>query len=57
MKIVMLLKNKLIRAYDDLDKAIKVLIDAPVIVDKNYQMLLKQLMILLKINGRFMEST
>ena len=37
------------KAYDDLDKAIKGLIDAPVIVDKkNYQMLLKQLMILLK---------
>ena len=34
------------KAYDDLDKAIKGLIDAPVIVDKkNYQMLLKQLMI------------
>lgn len=48
MKIVCT-QEQVDKAYDDLDKAIKGLIDAPVIVDKkNYQMLLKQLMILLK---------
>mgnify|MGYP000343954652 CR=1 FL=1 len=34
MKIVMLHQEQVDKAYDDLDKAIKGLIDAPVIVDK-----------------------